>query len=104
MDKQDAPITVDEIAGKTVLIGITRVTHDEKFIEQVQHVGVVTSVGQSIYLRLRNGDEFRLPPDLSSFRRARPGVYRLRSTGEEVADPDFTTTWTVRAPESKDST
>ena len=32
--------------------------------------------------------------------RAKPGHYRLRSTGEVVVDPDFTTSLTVRAPAS----
>lgn len=102
MAHQDATFKLEDLVGKTVLIGITRVTHKEELIEQLQHVGVVTSIGQSINFRLKSGGEFKLPPDISSFRRANPGQYRLRSTGEEVTDPDFTTTWIVRAPDPKD--
>ena len=38
---------------------------------------------------------FTLPADADGFLAARPGVYRLKDTGEEVVNPDFTTVWTV---------
>jgi len=44
----------------------------------------------------RTGEEYNLPPDTRSFRRAGPGEYRLRSTGETVIDPDFTVTFSIR--------
>ena len=47
---------------------------------------------------LSDGEVLTLPPDLDAFRAAAPGIYRLRSTGEEVVDPDFTTVWTIREP------
>lgn len=98
MEPDSTALTTDDLIGKSVLIGITRERHDGEFIRQEQHVGVVTSIGSSIHFRLPDGHDFKLPPDLSSFHRAPPGVYRLRSTGQKVNHPDFTTIWTVRAP------
>jgi len=40
-----------------------------------------------------NGKMMVLPPQLNSFTRPKPGTYRLRSTGEEVTDPHWFTTW-----------
>ena len=93
--------SVEELVGKTVLVGITRLSHKEEIIEQRQYVGTFTSMGQVIHIKLRSGEDFTLPPDLSAFRKATPGVYRLRSTGEEVENPDFTASWTLRAPAPK---
>ncbi len=48
-----------------------------------------------VRLRLTSGGHYDLPPDVRTFEEARPGEYRLRSTGEIVVDPDFTSTWIV---------
>jgi hypothetical protein len=40
-----------------------------------------------------------LPPEPDAFDEAVPGEYRLRSTGEVVVNPAFTTSWTVEAGE-----
>jgi hypothetical protein len=91
-------LTLEALLGKTILVGITRLNHKEELIEQQQLVGTFISMEQTICLRLRNGEDFTLPPDLSAFRKANPGIYRLRSTGEEIENPDFIAVWTVRAP------
>ncbi len=88
---------VETLIGKTVLIGITRLDHDGELIEQRQHVGTFASMDGMIHVTLAGGEEFTLPPDLSAFRKAQPGIYRLRSTGEEIENPDFVASWTVRA-------
>lgn len=93
----EAP-TLDDLIGKIVVIGITRVSHSDEPIEQRQYAGTFVSMEQTILVRLTNGEDFTLPPDLSAFRKAKPGIYRLRSTGEEIENPDFTASWTVRAP------
>jgi hypothetical protein len=91
--------TLEALLGKTILVGITRLNHKEELIEQQQFVGTFMSMQKTICLRLRSGEDFTLPPDLSAFRKANPGIYRLRATGEEIENPDFTAVWTVRAPE-----
>lgn len=94
-------ITLEELTGKILLVGITYYTHNNEFIEQKQYYGTVTKANKSIIcIQQKDGTEFTLPSDLSSTKRARPGEYKLRSTGEVVVDPDFLTTWNSILPES----
>lgn len=86
-----------QLLGSVVLVGITRLTPDGETHEQF--FGTVETADEGgIDLRLggsRAGETFFLPPDPRAFHPAEPGVYRLRQTGEELTDPDFTTTWTI---------
>ncbi len=92
----EKPITFEELVGKVILVGMTYYTKDDQPIEQRQFYGTVTQANESIIRFMqKNGTEFSLPPDLSSAKRARPGKYQLRSTGEIVVDPDFLVTWNV---------
>src|SRR5919199_3688029 len=89
------------LLGKYVLIGITRLEADGRLIEKTECHGRVALVDQDdgIKIELSDGEVLTLPPDVDAFRDAKPGVYRLKSTGEEVIDPDLTTVWTIREPE-----
>lgn len=83
-----------------VLVGITRLTHDEKFIRQEQFYGRVVAANQSdgICLKLlgaRDGEHYWMPPTTERYEPAKPGVYKLRSTDEEVRDPDYLITWVL---------
>ena len=88
------------LVGKSVLVGITRIDAAGTFLEKGECHGRITSVDGSdgIKVTLSDGEVLTLPPDPDSFREAKPGIYRLRSTGEEVVDPDLTTVWTIREP------
>lgn len=88
------------LLGKYVLIGITREDAEGGFLEMTECHGRIALVDpdQGIRVVLSDGEVLTLPPDPDSFRDARPGVYRLRSTGEEVVDPDLTTVWTIQEP------
>ena len=89
-------ITHEEMLGKTLLIGITYYTDEQEFIEQKQYWGVVTEANEArVCIKQKDGGEFSLPGDLSSTMRARPGEYKLRSTGEVVVDPDFLCQWNI---------
>ena len=101
MSPSELQPTLGELVGKRVLIGISRVSHDQQLIDQQQYVGTFRSMDQVIHITLKDGEDFTLPPDLTVFQRARPGTYRLRSTGEEVKNPDFLASWTVVAPPPK---
>lgn len=95
-------ISFGDLIGKVLLIGVTYYTHDNVFIEQRQYWGtVIESTEDAICVKQKNGEIFRLPPDLSSTKPAPPGEYRLNSTGEVVINPDFLTTWTVCNPPEK---
>jgi hypothetical protein len=91
-------IKIEDLIGKRVIIGITRRSHDEKILAVDQLHGVVTSMDDVIHVRLASGKDFTLPPAPETFQKAAPGHYRLRSTGEVVVDPDFTSSWSVIAP------
>lgn len=92
----DREVTLEELIGKVLLVGITYYTADNEFIEQKQFYGTVTEANDKIVRMVqKDGSEFTLPPDLSSTKKARPGEYKLRSTKEVVVDPDFIATWNV---------
>ena len=88
------------LLGKYVLIGITRISAEGDLPEEGECHGRIALVDPDLGIRvvLSHGEVLTLPPDLDSFRVAHPGVYRLRSTGEKIVDPDLTTVWTIREP------
>ena len=87
--------------GKVVLVGVTELAPDGTVASLEQLHGVIvaaTAHGIDIALRgVHEGATWRMPPWLDDLLVARPGVYRLRSTGEEVEDPDFVFSLTVHA-------
>ena len=94
--------------GKHVLIGLTFLDDKDNFIEQKQMHGtiVVSDEHKGFGIELKGEHDvemFWLPPDLRLFRKAPPGEYRLRSTGEVVVDPDLTCTWIVNKPTQQDA-
>jgi hypothetical protein len=83
--------------GKRILVGVTYLDADGNVTEQTQHVGEVIAVDEScITVRWADGEETTLPPEVQD---AAPGVYRLRSSGEEVVNPDLLARWTIHPPE-----
>jgi len=84
--------------GKVVLVGVTL---DGSVASQEQlHGVIVAATAQGIDIALRGvheGATWRIPPWLDDLSVARPGAYRLRSTGEVVEDPDFVFSLTVHA-------
>ena len=90
-----------ELVGARVLIGITRLRAYGS--EQEQMFGVIRSAnargGFEVALDgSREGETYWLPPDLRNFIPAQAGEYRLRSTGEVVSNPDYTSSWTIQPP------
>jgi hypothetical protein len=99
-------ITWDDLVGKYLLIGLTYTDGDDRILEQRQlHGRVIEASGKrGIVVELLGwnaGERFELPPDLRCFQPAKPGQYRLRSTGEIVEDPDYVVTWFVTRPEDR---
>ena len=91
------PPSVDDLQGKVIVVGITRCDHNDQVVDQQQLAGEFVHMDDdAVYLRLANGEIFTLPPDISGFKPATPGEYRLRSTGEVVSNPDYIATWTVQ--------
>lgn len=88
----------EQLVGKVLLVGLTFVEASGNRTEQL-HGNVVSATRQNgIVLRLagaRNGELYRLAADLRGVFSAKPGAYRLKTTGEIVTDPDFTATWAI---------
>lgn len=93
----------DRLDGAVVLVGMTYNDPDGQRVEQFFGTVVAIDEKEGVTLHLdgsRSGETFRLPPDLRAFHPAKLGSYRLRTTGEVVVDPDYTTTWERNAPQS----
>ena len=80
-----------DLVGKSILIGITYVDPEGEELYRAQMHGVVASASTSnveVMLRgERHGQNFSLPPDPRFYSVAKPGEYRLRSTGEVINNP-----------------
>jgi len=91
------------LIGKRVLVGITELSQSGEVLELRQFVGRIIAVDldHGIALQLKDASQYWLPPDHRVLKRARPGEYRLRATGEVIVDPDFITTWErIKPPEA----
>ena len=90
------------MTGKRLLVGLTIVRYSGEVIRQVQYHGIVERVTyeDGIVILLADGTVKTLPPDLRGIQRAEPGIYTLRSTGEEVRDPDYLYSWTITQPDA----
>jgi hypothetical protein len=99
-DSPDVDRDPYSLIGKYVLVGITRIDAAGSLLEEGERHGRITSVDDhaGIKVTLSDGEILTLPPNPDAFRDAKPGIYRLRSTGEEIVDPDLTTVWTIREP------
>jgi hypothetical protein len=93
------------LLGKYVLIGVTDYASDGKTVlSQEQYHGRIVAADEKVGVKIEcegvwAGKTMNLPPDLRSFQLARPGEYRLRSTGEVVTNPDLVATWSVHTTE-----
>jgi hypothetical protein len=89
------------LVGSLVLVGITYTRPDGEVRATVEAYGVVVSANEINGISIEahgetwNGQTFAMPPSPNAFFRASPGEYRLKTTGEVVVDPDYTTTWTI---------
>jgi hypothetical protein len=95
----------DRLIGKAVIIGVTYVDAKGETLRRDQMHGVVGRADPQEGVRIdlagaKAGRVYWLPPHVSNFYPAKPGVYRLKETDEEVVDPDFLSTWTIQAPET----
>lgn len=94
-----------ELVGKTVLVGVTVNDKRGELKRHEQFFGKITAAeptkGFTIELQgSRAGETKTLPPATEAFFKAPPGTYKLRSTGESVVDPDYTSTWTLTQPDA----
>lgn len=92
-----AQALADTYINKYVLIGITYLDPDGKLLRQEQMHGTIESASTNGILisfqGTRVGSSWNMPPMLSAIRKADPGSYRLKSTGEIIENPDYLITW-----------
>jgi hypothetical protein len=109
LDEPDGPLPWDQeeadwLRGKSVLVGITWLEPDNKTVKaQGQYHGRIVAADKQNGFKIEcegtwAGQTMGLPPDLRAFRPAKPGEYKLQSTGEVVTDPDVLATWTITSP------
>ena len=93
--------TGPELLGTHVLVGITRIDHAGRVVEQSQFHGTVVraTVADGVVIVNAAGKELTLPPDSRAFEPAEPGEYCLRSSDEVVVDPDYLSRWVIRPPD-----
>ena len=86
-----------EYIGKRILVGLTFLDSKGQLARQLQYQGVISRItAKGIFVRLPNGeDHCSLPPDTACLKKATPGEYRLRSTGEIITNPDYLAQWTI---------
>ena len=80
------------IIGKKVLIGVTYLDDTGKETGRGQWWGTILAfnVRQGLLVDLADsGKQHAFPPIPDGFRHAKPGAYKLESTGEVVEDPDL---------------
>lgn len=90
---------MNELIGRYVMIGITFVGIDDAVVEHFQTHGRILNADELTGIVVQKGDGsgvFVLPPDTKAFNVAKPGIYTLRATGEELEDPDLLTNWTIK--------
>ena len=95
-------ITFEDLIGKVILIGVTYTDGRDNIRCRKQWWGTVekASMSDGIHVSLSDSPETNtFPPDLRAVRRAEPGEYRLRESGQVVTDPDFLATWICVEPD-----
>jgi hypothetical protein len=92
------------LVGKVALIGMTKLASDgTTVLAKQQYHGVIEACDRATGIRIacKGGSETEnvmLPPTTTPFLNAKPGEYRLRSTGEVIRNPDVTVSWTITEP------
>lgn len=93
-----ASITLESIAGKTIIVGITYFDLDGEILDQKQLAGTVSKTTEEdgiTLLDLKKESEFTIPSELSPWFVAPPGDYHDPISGQKVTNPDYLVTWDV---------
>lgn len=91
----------ERLVGAIMVVEMQHYDARGEFLRHDHVWGQITSADDKNGIRMMvggrtfNGKLLVLPPALDSFTKPAPGVYRLRSTGEEITDPTWFTTWMI---------
>lgn len=97
------PMGLEDLIGKTCVIGLSYFDQQGEPLKQTQYAGSVVKVDPElgIRVRLRHTDasvdqpEFVLPPNLEAWFKAPAGRYRHATSGVDIENPDYVVTWNV---------
>ncbi|MBS0296713.1 MAG: hypothetical protein JSR45_10400 [Proteobacteria bacterium] len=84
--------------GKLTLVELKHVDATGRAVLYEQTYGIITQIDrkEGIWIELHGaqaGKKLALPADLKKFGKAPRGMYKLETTGEEIEDPDYFSTW-----------
>lgn len=82
-----------DFLNKMILVGIT-VEQPDGTKDYIQTHGTVERVeGNCLFLKRKDDVEFCLGFSIEAFSIAKPGIYREKSTGIEIENPDYICRW-----------
>lgn len=88
--------TLEELIGKSVLVGITHVNEKGKVLGNSQYAGVVirANAQEGVIIKRIGTEDFKaLPPFPEQYMPGQKATYTLRSNGMQVKNPDYICTW-----------
>ena len=91
------------LPGKYIIVGLRYVGLNGAPDRLEQKHGVIAKADRQdgIAVELRGSDLGEchwMPPQTSILRRAKPGTYRLKGSGDVIENPDYLATWVVTPP------
>jgi len=82
--------------GKTILVGISVFSAEGELLDRFQYFGEIVSIGKDVIrIKTDEGDSRTIPPDLSAIEKAKKGIYTLKSSGRQIENPDFVSSWSI---------
>lgn len=106
-------LTLDNVIGKTCLIGLTYFDKNGEMLKQSMLGGMVKSVDKEmgITIELSGGTkdnkgktpEFLLPSNLSCWFIAPKGDFHTSQAGVKIVNPDYLVTWDIHQTQDKNS-
>lgn len=94
------------LKDKHVIVGLTYLNKSGKAYKRIQYHGSVLSVDPKDGVEIWENGTAKvqsLPPDLRAWSRAKDGTYTARTSGEEVDNVDFISSWVVLSGQSQPS-
>ena len=88
--------------GKTILTGLTWQSEQGRVLDQRQYYGIVTRVDEAEHrmeVDLANGEFWQLPYYPETTMQPPHGIYKCRSTGQNVVNPDLLMSWRITQTE-----
>jgi hypothetical protein len=86
-----------------VVVAVDLIRRDGSIVEHQDFWGQIVKADETYgfvveLAGVRTGEEYKLPPDTTAFKKISRGRYTVQSTGETVIDPDYACGWTLLAP------